>query len=215
MLQSSLTSFAITVSARPGQVPTTRWAEWYYRAFSNENSEPRTKAADGTGPINRCSVSSQLQGDGLTAELLTALIGEYVAAPLDACKQYLEGASPDGPFRPFHKSFADFLLEDNGNARYHIDAPTMHRQIADHYWAKHHDDWSKCDTYGIESLPIHLRMAQAWTKLEKLFLDPAWLETKTERLNIYALIQDYNLTSNIPHLLKLETPCGCRRMCSY
>ena len=90
------------------------------------------------------------------------------------------------------------------NARYHIDAPTMHRQIADHYWAKHHDDWSKCDTYGIESLPIHLPMAQAWTKLEKLFLDPAWLETKTERLNIYALIQDYNLTSNVPHLLKLR-----------
>ena len=46
------------------------------------------------------------------------------------------------------------------NARYHIDAPTMHRQIADHYWAKHHDDWSS----AIPTVSRACQFTSVWRK---------------------------------------------------
>ena len=51
------------------------------------------------------------QGAGLMRAQLAAISGVEVEQPLRVCKQYLAGDLPDGPFRVFHKSFADFLLE--------------------------------------------------------------------------------------------------------
>ena len=76
------------------------------------------------------------------------------------CKQYLAGELPEGPFRVFHKSFADFLLEDEDNVHRHIDGMQIHRQIAIHYkgnavtWTQ--VDWSKVDDYGLRYLTSHL-----------------------------------------------------------
>ena len=44
------------------------------------------------------------QGEGLTTEQLTDIIGKDIRAALRACKQYLDGELPAGPFRLFHKS---------------------------------------------------------------------------------------------------------------
>ena len=87
---------------------------------------------------------------------------DEVVERLRQCKQYLIGDLPNGPFRPFHKSFADFLLEDEGNADYHIDAKTTHARIADHYWGKTPEspDWTKCDDYGLAHLAVHLYRAE-------------------------------------------------------
>src|SRR5439155_9686615 len=56
------------------------------------------------------------QGDGLTAQQLADITGKDIRATLRVSKQYLSGELPSGPFRPFHKSFADFLLEEDTNA---------------------------------------------------------------------------------------------------
>ena len=97
------------------------------------------------------------QGAGLTDVQLAAISGKEVEQPLRICKQYLDGELPEGPFRPFHKSFADFLLEDDKNTDYHIDDTDMHRRIADWYWQAHHPDgWQKCDDYGLTHLATHL-----------------------------------------------------------
>ena len=83
--------------------------------------------------------------------------GKEVEQPLRICKQYLDGELPDGPFRSFHKSFADYLLEDEDNVDYRIDAAEMHRRIVDWYWQAHHPDgWQKCDAYGLTYLATHL-----------------------------------------------------------
>lgn len=120
------------------------------------------------------------QGEGLTAAQLSALTGQDVAEPLDACKQYLIGELPDGPFRPFHKSFVDFLLEDKENVRHHIDAQSMHRRIGDHYWAQYHGDWSKCDNYGLDNLAFHLRSAgyEYVHKLHALVKNRSWYQAR-------------------------------------
>ena len=62
--------------------------------------------------------------------------GKDVEQALRAWKQYLNGALPDGPFRPFHRSFVDFLLDGKENINYHIDGVSMHRRIADHYLSR-------------------------------------------------------------------------------
>ncbi|MCZ7572053.1 MAG: hypothetical protein M5U01_26175 [Ardenticatenaceae bacterium] len=96
------------------------------------------------------------QGDGLTRNQLEAILDQEVEAVLRKCSQYLDGALPDGPFRPFHRSFAEFLLEDQENTDYHIDATRMHGQIADYYWKTYSSDWHRCDRYGLNSLATHL-----------------------------------------------------------
>jgi hypothetical protein len=103
------------------------------------------------------------QGEGLTAEQLTNIIGTDIRAALLACKQYLSGELPDGPFRLFHKSFADFLLESEDNIDYHIDPEAMHQRIVDHYRAGAHSwatrDWNQVNDYGLRHLTVHLEAA--------------------------------------------------------
>lgn len=72
------------------------------------------------------------QGEGLSRMQIEQIIGQEMEHPLRICKQYLSGLLPDGPFRLFHKSFADFLLIDRENLDYHIDAKGMHRRIAEY-----------------------------------------------------------------------------------
>ncbi|MCZ7572412.1 MAG: hypothetical protein M5U01_27990 [Ardenticatenaceae bacterium] len=97
------------------------------------------------------------QAPGLTRTQLEAVIGNDVERELRACKQYLTGELPAGPFRPFHRSFADFLLDDQENIDFHIDAAGMHRQIADYYWSRCHRNWQRCgDGYGLDNLATHL-----------------------------------------------------------
>jgi hypothetical protein len=65
------------------------------------------------------------QGEGLTARQPTGIANgdvDEVGDTLRRCKQYLVGDLPEGPFRLFHKSFADFLLEEKENLDYQIDA---------------------------------------------------------------------------------------------
>ena len=112
------------------------------------------------------------RGKGLTTSLLAAIVGKGdVRVPLRACKQYLSGELPDGPFQIFHKSFTDFLLELNStNADFRIDARTWHARIADHYL-----DADRIDAYALASLCAHLlaagRLGEAIVRI-----DPAWME---------------------------------------
>jgi tetratricopeptide (TPR) repeat protein len=99
------------------------------------------------------------QGEGLTAAHLTSIVKrdqDEIGDTLRRCKQYLSGELPKGPFRAFHKSFSDFLLEDKQNVDYHIEPASMHKRIAEHYWSKYSDDWAKCDHYGLRHLSDHL-----------------------------------------------------------
>jgi tetratricopeptide (TPR) repeat protein len=120
------------------------------------------------------------QGEGLTATNLTALVRRDVRQALRASKQYLAGNLPDGPFRLFHKSFTDFLLEDESNIDRHIDAVTMHRRIADHYWEISRDGWLNCDDYGLNNMAVHLSSSGRGADLVNL-IGPEWMQVRYER----------------------------------
>jgi hypothetical protein len=125
------------------------------------------------------------QGDGLTAErLANMLAADDVSLQLEACKQYLNGELPHGPFRLFHKSLAEFLLDDPRNRLYHIDAAPMHRRVGDYYWrlcqgngdeARLH--WSRSDVYGFDWLATHLFAAGEVSRLASL-ISRDWMEAR-------------------------------------
>ena len=98
------------------------------------------------------------QGDGLSRAQLDGVTGLDTEGTLEEWKQYLGGTLPSGPFRPFHKSFADFLLDEPRNVAYHVDAAGMHERLVDHYWPAGNGAkaWARWDAYGRRYLPTHL-----------------------------------------------------------
>jgi hypothetical protein len=115
------------------------------------------------------------QGDGLTTCQLSNITGKDIRAALRASKQYLSGELPEGPFRPFHRSFADFLLEDENNIDYRIDGQTMHSLLIKHYLTTYQNEWTDCDRYGLGHLPTHLGELRAWTALGELLLNLSFI----------------------------------------
>ena len=146
------------------------------------------------------------QNQGFSRGQLAGLLqkdANQIARPLRSCAQYLRG-TPDGPFTVFHKSFSDFLLEDDENATYHIYAFAIHRRIVDYYWQRYAPTWHECDHYGLEHLPFHLAESIAPDEDNRSYLEKArqlltnfdWLQTKLSQINIYDVIKDYALLSN-------------------
>ena len=101
------------------------------------------------------------QGDGLLYKHLKRFARKDVASALRDCKQYLDGDLPDGPFRPFHRSFADFLLDKRVNIHYPIDGATMHAKIVKDYCPVSGcgGAWTNWDYYGVRYLATHLAQA--------------------------------------------------------
>lgn len=117
------------------------------------------------------------QGEGLTRTQIERITGREMDQTLRACAQYFHGNLPEGPFRPFHRSFADFLLTDEENVDYQIDGTRMHGQVSDYYWT-YSTNWRDCDPYGLRNLSIHLHLAAQYEKLFELANDRTWYETK-------------------------------------
>ena len=79
------------------------------------------------------------RGDGLTTAQL-AVIGSQLAGRRISrssagdvtriVRQFLEGSDPNGPFRPFHHSFAEFLTDSEQNPDWPVDAAETHEAIA-------------------------------------------------------------------------------------
>jgi len=103
------------------------------------------------------------QGEGLTRGQLDHITRQDTEGVLETWKQYLDGALPNGPFRAFHKSFADFLLDDARNQAYHVDGPRTHERVVNHYWPAGNgaQPWAGWDAYARRYLPTHLAGA-AW-----------------------------------------------------
>lgn len=121
------------------------------------------------------------QGEGLSAMQLEDLTGGGVDVEeaLEVCRQYLDGELPDGPFRVFHRSFADFLLQEPKNKAYRVDAARMHSKIAGHYWQAYHPDWQGCDAYGLDSLASHLYHGGQRDRLQEL-ISQTWMAARFE-----------------------------------
>jgi hypothetical protein len=154
---------------------------FYHNALARELGGVRQPWSDRYRPL--LGLVAVARGEGLSSAQLTRILNhdpDEVGDTLRRCKQYLSGELPDGPFQLFHKSFADFLLEDAHNVDYHINSETMHARIAEYYWTSYYDDWSKCDGYGIASLATHLYRGLQLDRLKSL-INPQWMRVRMDR----------------------------------
>jgi AAA ATPase domain len=84
------------------------------------------------------------QDEGLTTEQLRLVAGQLGEEPMTrtairevtrTARQFLDGPAPDGPFRVYHRSFADFLVDPEDNPDFLIDAAETHTAIVAAYAA--------------------------------------------------------------------------------
>ncbi len=135
------------------------------------------------------------QAEGLTLAQLNAITGLDSELSLRRCQQYLDGEPPSGPFRPFHRSFALFLLEDEKNTHYRVDPMAMHRRIADYYCSTFGSDWYRCDGYGLEHLATHLFHLRDGDRLLNLLnRDRVRIRYRRSNYSYMGLAEDVGLT---------------------
>ncbi len=101
------------------------------------------------------------QDEGLTTEQLRLVAGRLGGEPLTrtavrevtrTTRQFLDGPAPDGPFRVYHQSFADFLADPEQNPDFLIDAAETHEAIVAAYAATDPLGW---DSYARRNLALH------------------------------------------------------------
>jgi len=108
-----------------------------------------------------------------------------------------------GCVRVYHKSFADWLLDDDRGHSYRIDATTLEdareslaRACLD-AWKQSHEGGRRVDpdavAYASEHLARHLAEADLGAELATLLLDHRWVRERVEdHGGIHALIGDYD-----------------------
>jgi hypothetical protein len=101
------------------------------------------------------------QDEGLTTEQLRLVAGRPGEEPMTrtairgvtrTARQFLSGPAPDGPFRLYHQSFADFLADPEQNPGFLIDAAEAHEAIVTAYAATDPLSW---DSYARRNLALH------------------------------------------------------------
>ena len=101
------------------------------------------------------------QDEGLTTEQLRLVAGRLGEEPMTrtairevtrTARQFLDGPAPDGPFRVYHQSFADFLVDPEQNPDFLIDAAEAHEAIVAAYAATDPLSW---DSYARRNLALH------------------------------------------------------------
>jgi hypothetical protein len=121
------------------------------------------------------------RGEGLDVDQLQAISGlADVAGPLEVCGQYLEGELSNGPFRPYHKAFADFPVgEGGGQHRYRINPADMHRRIVRAY--RRPRPRLALDAYASRHLSSHVLGAGDVAELWALVEDRSWYQFQAEQ----------------------------------
>jgi len=143
------------------------------------------------------------QGDGLTAQQIAGAAGitrTQLAGPLRASTQYLAGPEPDGPYRIYHQSFREFLLEDD---EYRVEPQEANQALAEYFVNEYEGVWgSTTDSYAVSHTPAHLVEAIVGAprrttskglrhKLVGLLTDIGFLEARTALLGIDEVLRSF------------------------
>ena len=120
------------------------------------------------------------QDEGLTTEQLRLMADRLSEEPMTrtmvrdvtrTARQFLDGPAPDGPFRMYHQSFANFLVDPEQNPDFLIDAAETHNAIVEAYAATDPLSW---DDYARRNLALHATEAG---RLDHLLEDVRYLLT--------------------------------------
>jgi hypothetical protein len=144
------------------------------------------------------------QGEGLTRTAIAKFTHRDLVATLDTLqsfKQYLVGIFDQGPFRLFHQSFAEYLLEEQKNSGRLIEAFDAHTRIVEYFWpsaleSPEVEDW---DEYGSSFMPVHLAGASQTPddeesvrlarRLMQLVVDPVLTKKKDREISDTARVE--------------------------
>ena len=170
---------SLAADADPDAVALPEGLTGYYSEYLvRELAVDRTRWHQSIRPI--LGLVAVAQGNGLTRDQIARISGTDADVALEFLAQYLEAASADGPFRPFHRSLVDFLIDHR-----HVNAADRHAAIAAYYDGLRNGAvrYRKWDVYGLLHSPTHL--AESLTgdhadevdrvrKLIQLVLDPVY-----------------------------------------
>ena len=146
---------------------------------------------------------------GLTLTQLGGITGRSMSESsnlLRALAQYLDGPQPEGPLRLYHPSFRQFLLHDLEFPIYPAEA---NEAIATFFLEEYHDDWLNCnDPYALQWVCQHFINAvrdtterrgrrRLLTQLSGLFADFTFLEARTIRYGLHALLGDLSIAETL------------------
>jgi WD40 repeat protein/tetratricopeptide (TPR) repeat protein len=148
------------------------------------------------------------RGDGLS---LTHLVGganqllarnvptSRVLDALENCAHFIQGPTPDGPFRIYHESFRDFLVTDR---EFRVDPGEAALGLAEHFVNEWGGNWASCDdphvvehaigylieaTRSADRRDVQTRLSRA---LAKAVTDPRLIEAKAARFGVDAALTD-------------------------
>jgi hypothetical protein len=184
----------LTSVADPESIPLPEGLTGYYNEYLlREMAVNRARWFNSIRPI--LGLIAVSQGDGLTRDQIKRISNASIEAELEVIGQYLEGVEPDGPFRPFHRSIVDFLVDHR-----HVNAPESHAAIAAYYTSMRngHSALKKWDLYGLKYTTTHLAASlegdrasdtEQVSRLVGLVLDPAYQKEHRARANDLAGLQ--------------------------
>jgi hypothetical protein len=108
------------------------------------------------------------RGDGLPRSRLIEVTGlpeDRAEQVLATCRQYLVGGEDDRPYRIYHQSFRDFLLQD---AEYGVVAHERHATLAQFLENRFGGSWATCpDDYALRYTPAHWVEAAQLSELQR------------------------------------------------
>lgn len=122
---------------------------------------------------------SVAHGDGLTADQLSRITGLKPSQVTDTLKralQYLSGAYPVGPFRIYHRSFAEYLGRPGDHQ---VFAEESNEGVAS-YLLEQWRAGGDLDDYGVANFTEHLADAGLTEALVDL-IDRRWMQLRLER----------------------------------
>jgi len=141
------------------------------------------------------------RGDGLPRSRLIEITGlpeDRADQVLNACGQYLVGGEDDRPYRIYHQSFRDFLLQD---AEYGVVAHQRHASLARYLENRFGGSWATCpDDYALRYTPAHWAEAAQLSELQReervralieLLAKPAYRRRFERRVRDLAELQAY------------------------
>lgn len=124
------------------------------------------------------------RGDGLTTPALSSIAGVLAGTSVsrtavrDAVRragQFIDGPRPDGPFRLYHQSFAEFLVDPKANPDWFVDGREADAAVVEGLTPRSANgavEWEAADEYACAHLAAH---AAAAGRLDDLLADPGFV----------------------------------------
>ncbi len=163
------------------------------------------------------------QGGGLDTKTLQIVASAITGRPVSrdmvrrttkAAGEFLQGPAPDGPFRLYHHSFAEFLQDPENNTDYLIDTEEVHRHVVEAFINVDRARWT---VYAWDHLGTHAYLAGASGEFQPGRFDvlfsleeSGFLTDKLGRIGSTGIGSDYELllaaceqSSDLARMLRL------------